>query len=100
MKKFTWKFRQFEVLSDLFVNPFNALKSSNWFNIHSIFLGIATEIIKARIPMMKYLNLKVTSTGFSSVGAQIAAKRAGCKIDFDIRWWRQSLFYLFNSHLC
>lgn len=39
--------------------------------------GLATELLKARVPLMKYVGLKVTSTSFTGVGSQTAAKRAG-----------------------
>ncbi|KAG5684337.1 hypothetical protein PVAND_013572 [Polypedilum vanderplanki] len=39
--------------------------------------GIATEIIKARIPLMKEIGLNVTATAFSVFGSQQAAKNAG-----------------------
>lgn len=41
--------------------------------------GIATEILKARVPMLKALGLKVTSTAFTGIGSQKAAKKAGYK---------------------
>lgn len=47
--------------------------------------GIATEMIKARSRMLEYLGLSVSSTGFSSIGAQKAALRAGYATDFEIR---------------
>lgn len=43
-------------------------------------------MIKARIPMLKFLGLRVTSTGFSSIGAQKAAQKAGCLIDYAMRY--------------
>lgn len=39
--------------------------------------GIATEILKARVPIMKALGLQVTSTSFTGIGSQTAAKKAG-----------------------
>jgi hypothetical protein len=33
--------------------------------------------LKARIPLLKVLNLKLTSTAFSSDGSALAAKKAG-----------------------
>jgi GNAT superfamily N-acetyltransferase len=41
--------------------------------------GIATEILKARAPILKALGLKVTSTAFTGIGSQTAAKKAGYK---------------------
>lgn len=46
--------------------------------------GIATEMIKARSRMLEYLGLKVSSTGFSSIGAQKAASKAGYSTDYEI----------------
>lgn len=37
------------------------------------FRGIATEMIKARVPFMKNLGLKVTATAFTALGSQKAA---------------------------
>lgn len=48
-------------------------------------LGLATEMIKARTSMLNFFDLKLTSTGFSSVAAQKAAKKAGHFCDFSIR---------------
>jgi hypothetical protein len=42
-------------------------------------------MIKSRHSILKFLGLKVTSTGFSSVGAQKAAEKAGCVVDFGMR---------------
>lgn len=39
--------------------------------------GIATEMLRARLPMIKALGIKVTSNTFSAIGSQIAAKKAG-----------------------
>lgn len=39
--------------------------------------GIATELLKARVPFMKALSLQVTSTLFTTLGSQKAAKSAG-----------------------
>lgn len=39
--------------------------------------GIATEILKSRVPILKALDMKVTSTAFTGIGSQIAAKKAG-----------------------
>jgi hypothetical protein len=54
-------------------------------------------MIKARIAMLQFFNLKLTSTGFSSVGAQKAALKAGCFTDYEIRLdFEFSIFKLFN----
>lgn len=44
--------------------------------------GIATEMLKARVEMLKAFDLKVTSTMFTTLGSQIAAERA----NFDESW--------------
>lgn len=48
--------------------------------------GIATEILKARAPLMKEIGLKVTSSIFSTVGAQKAAKAAGYEENYSINY--------------
>ena len=49
------------------------------------FLGMATEMIKARTSMLQHYRLELTSTGYSSIGAQKAAHKAGCITDYKIR---------------
>lgn len=39
--------------------------------------GIASEMLKARVPILKALGLQVTSTAFTGIGSQKAAKKAG-----------------------
>jgi GNAT superfamily N-acetyltransferase len=39
--------------------------------------GIATQILKARVPILKALDLIVTATAFTGIGSQTAAKKAG-----------------------
>lgn len=46
--------------------------------------GIATEMLKARVPLLKALGLKTTSTSFTGVGSQIAARKAGYQENFVI----------------
>lgn len=46
--------------------------------------GIATEIINARIPLLKHLGLTLTSTAFSAVGSAKAASKVGFVTDFEI----------------
>lgn len=46
--------------------------------------GIATEMLKARVPILAAFGLEVTSTAFTGVGSQIAAQRAGYKEDYVI----------------
>lgn len=38
--------------------------------------GIATEMLKARVPILKAFGLEVTSTAFTGIGSQVAAKKA------------------------
>jgi RimJ/RimL family protein N-acetyltransferase len=47
--------------------------------------GIATEMLKARLPIMKSLGLKVTTTAFTGLGSQRAAEKAGYEENFVIR---------------
>lgn len=35
--------------------------------------------------MLQRLDLQLTSTGFASIGAQRAAEKAGCEVDYKIR---------------
>ncbi|XP_055684400.1 uncharacterized protein LOC129790737 [Lutzomyia longipalpis] len=44
--------------------------------------GIATELLKARFPLMKALGVKLTGTVFSGPGSQGAARKAGFTDDF------------------
>lgn len=46
--------------------------------------GIATEMLKARIPYMKKMGLSVTGTAFTAIGSQVAAKKAGYE-DFYVK---------------
>lgn len=48
--------------------------------------GIATEILKARAHVLKAIGVEVTSTIFSTVGAQKAAKAAGYDENFSISY--------------
>ena len=43
-------------------------------------------MIKARISMLHTYDLKLTSTGFASIGAQKAAEKAGHICDYEIRF--------------
>lgn len=40
-------------------------------------MGIATEILKARAPLMRAIGLEVTSSFFTTIGGQKSAKAAG-----------------------
>lgn len=48
--------------------------------------GIATEVLKARTPILKALGLTLTSTAFTGAGSQIAASRAGYTETFSITY--------------
>lgn len=48
--------------------------------------GIATRILKARVPLLKCLGVKVTTTIFSTIGAQKAAKAAGYEENYSISY--------------
>lgn len=47
--------------------------------------GICTELIKAKIDMLKFLDLELTSTGYSADGSIRASEKAGFKCVFEIR---------------
>lgn len=46
--------------------------------------GIATEMLKARKPLLEALGLKVTTTAFTGIGSQKAAKKAGFEENFVV----------------
>ncbi|XP_053692410.1 uncharacterized protein LOC128740864 [Sabethes cyaneus] len=48
--------------------------------------GIATEILKARVPMCKALGIKLAAHSFSAPGSQRAAAKAGYRTDFEITY--------------
>ncbi|XP_058839466.1 uncharacterized protein LOC131694943 [Topomyia yanbarensis] len=48
--------------------------------------GIATEIIKARVPMCKALGIKLAAHPFSAIGSQRAAINAGYRTDYEITY--------------
>lgn len=48
--------------------------------------GIATEFLKARIPILRALNLSVTSTVFTVIGSQKAAFNADYYETFAIKY--------------
>lgn len=47
--------------------------------------GIATEMLKARKPLLEALNMKVTATVFSMIDSQKAALNAGYVEDYALR---------------
>lgn len=48
--------------------------------------GIATEILKARIPLMQAIGIEVTTSVFSTLGAQKAAKAAGYDENYKVSY--------------
>lgn len=48
--------------------------------------GIATEILKARVPMCKAFGLRLTATNFTALGSQKAAEKAGFTTDFEVTY--------------
>ncbi|CAG9805185.1 unnamed protein product [Chironomus riparius] len=57
--------------------------------------GIATEILKARAPLMKTIDVNVTASIFSTIGAQNAATSAGFTHHYSILY--EDLEKLFNG---
>lgn len=55
--------------------------------------GIATEILRARIPLCKALEIPVTSTVFTAIGSQKPAEKIGFKVDFEISYGELANFY-------
>lgn len=49
-------------------------------------MGIATEMLKARVPYMKEMSLKITGTAFTAIGSQVAARKAGFEDYFGISY--------------
>lgn len=48
--------------------------------------GIATEVLKARVPLMSTLGLSVTSSLFTTLAAQKAAFKIGYTEDFSVSY--------------
>ncbi|XP_058116218.1 uncharacterized protein LOC131287957 [Anopheles ziemanni] len=48
--------------------------------------GIATEILKARVPICKAFGLRLTSTSFTAIGSQVPAAKVGFKTDLEMRY--------------
>ncbi|XP_062534853.1 uncharacterized protein LOC134204038 [Armigeres subalbatus] len=46
--------------------------------------GIATEILRARIPLCRAFGIRVTATNFTAIGSQKAAAKIGFKNDFEV----------------
>ncbi|KXJ78967.1 hypothetical protein RP20_CCG002745 [Aedes albopictus] len=48
--------------------------------------GIATEVLKARVPLCKAFGIQATATNFTAIGSQKAAEKAGFKNDFEMTY--------------
>lgn len=48
--------------------------------------GIATEILRARIPLCGALNIPLTSTVFTAIGSQKPAEKIGFQVDYEINY--------------
>ncbi|XP_062533694.1 uncharacterized protein LOC134202696 [Armigeres subalbatus] len=48
--------------------------------------GLATEILRARIPLCKAVGLKLTSTVFTAIGSQIPAAKVGFEETFVMEY--------------
>lgn len=48
--------------------------------------GIATEILRARIPLCKMFNIPLTSTVFTAIGSQKPAEKIGFQVDYEISY--------------
>jgi GNAT superfamily N-acetyltransferase len=48
--------------------------------------GVATEILRARVPLIKALGLNVIVNAFTGIGSQMAAKKADYEEVFTIKY--------------
>lgn len=48
--------------------------------------GIATEILRARIPLCQHLGILLTSTVFTAIGSQKPAEKIGFQVNFEISY--------------
>lgn len=48
--------------------------------------GVATEILRARIPLCRSLRIPLTSTVFTAAGSQKPAVKIGFKVDYEISY--------------
>lgn len=55
--------------------------------------GIATEILRARIPLCKALKIPLTSTVFTAIGSQKPAEKIGFQTDYEIGYQELAKFY-------
>ncbi|XP_058822547.1 uncharacterized protein LOC131684046 [Topomyia yanbarensis] len=48
--------------------------------------GIATAMLKARVPLCRAFGLKLTSTNFTAIGSQLAAAKAGFETNLEVTY--------------
>ncbi|XP_053698639.1 uncharacterized protein LOC128745587 [Sabethes cyaneus] len=48
--------------------------------------GIATEMLRARVPLCKAFGIKVTATNFTALGSQLAAAKAGFQTNLEVTY--------------
>lgn len=63
--------------------------------------GIATEILRARIPLCQALQIPLTSTVFTAIGSQKPAEKIGFQVDYEIKYDDLATFhdeFNFNNH--
>ncbi|XP_001663020.2 uncharacterized protein LOC5576923 [Aedes aegypti] len=48
--------------------------------------GIATEILKARVPICRAFDVRLSATNFTAVASQKAAEKAGFRNDFEVTY--------------
>lgn len=52
--------------------------------------GIATEILRARIPLCRAMKIPLTSTVFTAIGSQKPAEKIGFQVDYEITYEKLS----------
>jgi RimJ/RimL family protein N-acetyltransferase len=55
--------------------------------------GIATEILRARIPLCRSLDVPLTSTVFTAIGSQKPAEKIGFQVDYEITYKKLSAIH-------
>lgn len=55
--------------------------------------GIATEILRARIPLCRALGIHLTSTVYTAIGSQKPAIKIGFQVDFEISYDQLAEFH-------
>jgi GNAT superfamily N-acetyltransferase len=55
--------------------------------------GLATEILRARIPLCKALKVPLTSTVFTAIGSQKPAEKINFKVDFEMAYEELTKFH-------